>query len=133
MAAAPSLYALTIAVLLALPGCAERPQESSAAAAAATPVPDAPVSSPATPSVAQHDRPEPTGPVSPSDCNAPKAERFIGSEAVSPIRAELAEAVAPISDIRWVGPGDATTEDLRYERLNVMLDVGGVIRSIHCG
>ena len=41
--------------------------------------------------------------------------------------------VASVSAVRWVRPGDATTEDYSPSRLNVMLDVGGTIASVHCG
>lgn len=75
----------------------------------------------------------PVGPAQPSDCKSIEAEAFVGREADSEARAELAEAVAPITAIRWVGPGDATTEDYSPQRLNVMLDVGGRIVSVHCG
>lgn len=77
-----------------------------------------------------------TSPVSadePADCNAPLAEVFVGRDADAQTRAELGTAVAPTSEIRWVGPGDATTEDYRPARLNVMLDVSGKIVSVHCG
>ena len=57
----------------------------------------------------------------------------MGRRADAATRTDLAAAVAPIAAIRWVGPGDATTEDYSPQRLNVMLDVGGVIRSVHCG
>ena len=74
-----------------------------------------------------------SSPDSPTDCNADKAGNFIGREATPQVRADLEKAVAPVRAIRWVGPGDATTEDYSPSRLNVMLDVGGTIRSAHCG
>lgn len=75
----------------------------------------------------------PVDPADPSTCNAPAAQPFIGREADQAARSELAAAVAPITTIRWVAPGDATTEDLRPERLNVILDLEGAIAAVHCG
>jgi hypothetical protein len=93
--------------------------------------PDRAVSSPAAgaPSPA-YDVP---APAARTDCNADKAGSFIGRDATPQVRADLEKAVAPVRTIRWVGPGDATTEDYSPTRLNVMLDVGGTIRSAHCG
>lgn len=75
----------------------------------------------------------PVGPAASSDCNAPRAEPFVGQTATPDVRERLAAAVAPIATIRWVGPGQATTEDYSPQRLNVMLDVGGTITEVHCG
>lgn len=132
MAASPLLRATLLAGMLV--SCTAAPQDSSAGAAGSSP--DTPVTN----------SPEPqdisgSGDASgsavdsalPSDCNAAKAETFVGRRAEASVRRELTNAVAPISTIRWVGPGDATTEDYGPQRLNVMLDAGGVIRSVHCG
>lgn len=67
------------------------------------------------------------------DCNAIKAQPFVGLKADGNTRTRLLEAVKPVSAVRWVGPGDATTEEYSPSRLNVMLDAGGTIRSVHCG
>lgn len=66
-------------------------------------------------------------------CNANRAQSFVGKKADPQTRADLASAVSPVSDIRWVAPGMATTEDYRIERLNVMLDQQDTIVSLHCG
>jgi hypothetical protein len=115
------------AALLALAGCTQGNSSNNPGNSAS----DRSVSSPAggTQSPA-NDVPAPAGP---TDCNADKAGSFIGREATPQVRADLEKAVAPVRAIRWVGPGDATTEDYSPSRLNVMLDVGGTIRSAHCG
>jgi len=123
MAAAPILRSIALAGLM-LAACTDAPEPS----------PDTPVSSGVQPvGAGTPTSTEPSGPAQPSDCNAPKAERFVGRNADAATRAELAAAVAPTTTIRWVGPGDATTEDYSTSRLNVMLDVGGTSRSAHCG
>ena len=131
MAAAPLLRALAFAAALALGACADAAEEQPAAVAQS---PDTPVANTAGPVSA--DPPplaSPVGPATPDDCNAPKAEPFVGRTADPATRRELTAAVAPITAIRWVGPGDATTEDYSPQRLNVMLDVSGKIVSVHCG
>jgi hypothetical protein len=134
MAAARTFRAFVLTGALVLAACTDTPESSGGAAAQS---PDASVSNAAGPAPSPNpgNPPlvSPVGPGTPSNCNAPKAEAFVGRDASSATRAELTAAVAPVSAIRWVGPGDATTEDYSPQRLNVMLDVGGVIRSAHCG
>ena len=133
MAAVSSFPATLVASALALAACTETPDDPTAAAQApstpvsSTPMPE-PVATPARPALTPA-----VEPVQPSDCNAPKARPFVGRTADAATRADLASAVAPVAAIRWVGPGDATTEDYSPQRLNVMLDVAGKIVSVHCG
>jgi len=132
MAASPLLRAILLAGMLV--SCTAAPQDSSAGAAGSSP--DTPVTSSPEPqdtSGSGGASPSPVGAALPSDCKAPKAEPFVGRRADASVRTDRTNAVAPITAIRWVGPGDATTEDYGPQRLNVMLDVGGVIRSVHCG
>ena len=129
MAAARFLSVLS-AALLALAGCTQENSASSPDNPGSV-SPDAPVSSPASGVASPAD--DVPAPAAPSDCNADKASSFVGREATPKVRADLEKAVAPVRAIRWVGPGDATTEDYSPSRLNVMLDVGGTIRSAHCG
>ena len=111
---------------LLLAGCADAdPAVSGDAATAASP--DTPVSSDVDPAAPV------AGSDEPADCNAAAAVRFVGQRADNATRARLLEAVGPVSAVRWVRPGDATTEDYSPSRLNVMLDVGGTIASVHCG
>lgn len=115
---------------LLLAGCVEaEPATSGDQAAGAAASPDTPVSSDADPGA-----PDASAATDvPSDCNAQEAQRFVGEKADEATRARLLKAVKPVSAVRWVGPGDATTEDYSLSRLNVMLDAGGTIRSAHCG
>lgn len=131
MAAASFFRALGLAGALALGACTDAAEEPGAVVAQS---PDTPVAKAAEPPNAN--RPplvSPVGSATADDCNAPKAEPFVGRPADPATRADLTAAVAPITAIRWVGPGDATTEDYSPQRLNVMLDVGGKIVSVHCG
>ena len=113
---------------LLLTGCADAdPAVSGDAAAANAASPDTPVSSDVDPAAPV------AGSDEPADCNAAAAVRFVGQRADNATRARLLEAVGPVSAVRWVRPGDATTEDYSPERLNVMLDAGEVIVSAHCG
>ena len=134
MAAASIFRAIAVGGALVLIACTETPESSGNGGAQS---PDAPVSNAAgpraSPSPGNPPLVSPVGPATPSDCNAPNAVAFVGRKADSATRAELTAAVAPVGAIRWVGPGDATTEDYSPQRLNVMLDVGGTIRSVHCG
>lgn len=139
MAAASFRHSAILAGLL-LAACgdaAEGPAGEDPVAAAASPDPNVPVTSGAgTYPAAGADAPRltsPIGPAVPTDCNAPQAEPFIGERATPAVRERLAATVAPITAIRWVGPGQATTEDYTPQRLNVMLDPGGAITEVHCG
>ncbi|MXP40809.1 hypothetical protein GRI75_03995 [Altererythrobacter soli] len=135
MAAAPLKHwaILTGLLLTACGDAAQGPAGADPVAAAGDP--DTAVASAAdpAPSPVHPTMTSPVGPAVPSDCNAPKAEPFIGQTATPAVRERLAAAVAPIATIRWVGPGQATTEDYSPQRLNVMLDVGGAITEVHCG
>lgn len=127
---APHTLSALGAVGLIIAGCVEADPTVSSDGAAADAAPlDAPTSAVVDPAASQAG----VGPAEPSDCNAAAAERFVGQKADSPLRARLLDAVAPVTMVRWVGPGDATTEDYSPSRLNVMLDAGGAIRSAHCG
>ena len=134
MAAASFFQAIVAGAALALAACTDTAEAPGATAAGSS---DAAVSKAAqtrpSPSPGNPPLVSPIAPAAPSHCNAPKAERFVGRNADAAAREELAFAVAPIGAIRWVGPGDATTEDYSPQRLNVMLDVGGKIVSVHCG
>jgi len=129
MAAASFLRTLALAGALVLGACADAAEQQPVVQS-----PDTPVANAAGPVNAEPPLlTSPVRPAAPSDCNAPKAEPFVGRQADPATRADLTAAVAPITAIRWVGPGDATTEDYSPQRLNVMLDVGGKIVSVHCG
>ena len=132
MAAASFLRLIALASSFALAACGadeSNPAENVAAS------PEVPVFSEETPPATAEaaTMAMPVGTPEPTDCNADRAAQFAGRTADTEVRAELVEAVAPVTAIRWVGPGDATTEDYSPERLNVMLDAGEVIVSAHCG
>ena len=66
-------------------------------------------------------------------CNSRLAAPYIGQKLDADTRGELMTAVAPIVTVRWIGPGEATTDDLNPQRLNVMYDGDNVITSVGCG
>jgi hypothetical protein len=129
MKLAPNMLSALGAVGLIRAGCVDAdPAVSGADDAAANVAPDTPVSADIAPPGS-----DTTASDEPRDCNAGEARRFVGEQADEATRARVLEAVAPVSAVRWVGPGDATTEDYSPSRLNVMLDAGGKIVSVHCG
>ena len=130
MRLSPGLLCALGAAGLLLAGCVEsEPAASGDQAAGPVASPDTLVSSGTDPGA-----PDASAATDvPSDCNAEEAQRFVGEKADEATRARLLEAVKPVSAVRWVGPGDATTEDYSQSRLNVMLDAGGTIHSVHCG
>ena len=77
--------------------------------------------------------PQIQGPIEASDCNLARAEDFIGEEADSDTRYRLLDQVAPLTNVRWLGPDEETGEELRPDRLNVMLDADDVITAVSCG
>ncbi|PEQ11089.1 hypothetical protein B2G71_18800 [Novosphingobium sp. PC22D] len=70
-----------------------------------------------------------------SSCGAPQVKGFIGQVDSPDIRAKITEAVgdkAP-GGVRFVLPGEATTDDMRPDRLNVMIDTINIVRDLRCG
>ena len=76
---------------------------------------------------------EVTGPVELTDCNAVRAEPFIGREADLDTRVALLDAVAPLPNVRWIGPGESVDGNLEPTRLTVFLDADEVITGLRCG
>lgn len=60
-------------------------------------------------------------------CGAKALTHLIGKK--------LGDAGVPAASpkVRHIGPGDAVTEDLRIERLNLYVNGAGVIEMINCG
>ena len=60
--------------------------------------------------------------------------RISSGDAVdSETRYELLDQVAPLTDVRWFGPGEDRGADLKPDRLNVFLDADDVITAVSCG
>lgn len=74
----------------------------------------------------------PTDPAS-SSCGATAAAEFLGQANSAPLRQQIAEKSQPRGGLRFIRPGEAQTQDFNNNRLNVMLDAGGVIRDFRCG
>lgn len=65
-------------------------------------------------------------------CGADLAARFIGATARPDVREAVKGSVAH-DQIRWIKPGTAVTQDLRPDRLNVILSADGRILTMRCG
>ena len=66
-------------------------------------------------------------------CGASKVQSYIGQEATVPVRTEVARIAGSASD-RWIYPDSIVTQDLRMDRLNVVMERGtDKIISIKCG
>ena len=66
-------------------------------------------------------------------CNSSAVVDYLGQEASEETRAALLEAIAPLENVRWVGPNDAMTMDYLPDRLTVELDESGLITTASCG
>lgn len=129
-----SLFVLPSATLLALSlaACAPSPDTAPGTTPEAAPpaVSEAPVPPATEPSA------ETPAPAVPGDATAPcKAEAvqsFIGREASQSTIAE-AKAAAGAGNVRVIKPGQPVTMDYSAERLNLKVDDGNVIASVHCG
>lgn len=65
-------------------------------------------------------------------CGLGKVWSLIGTMADVPGRSR-AETLAGHGRIRWITPGTAITQDFRADRLNLILDDKGHIRTLRCG
>ncbi|MEE4154106.1 MAG: hypothetical protein V2I27_08090 [Erythrobacter sp.] len=66
------------------------------------------------------------------DCNADLVEPFIGREADFRVRSEVLEYVAPIVNVRWLGPGEEGTREFEMVELIIRLDEDDTILSARC-
>lgn len=66
-------------------------------------------------------------------CNSALVTPFLGRNADEATRAAVRQAIAPVDNVRWVGPEDAMTMDYRPDRLTLELDSDGAITTASCG
>lgn len=66
-------------------------------------------------------------------CRANLAQPFVGQQLDLDTRSELLDAVAPQVLIRFIEPGEAVTDDLNPERLNVSIGEDGAVAEVYCG
>jgi hypothetical protein len=69
--------------------------------------------------------------LSPGGCNAQAAQKLVGAAASEGVGKE-AQRLAGAESVRWIGPGDAVTQDFNSARLNIETD-GRRIVAIRCG
>ena len=66
-----------------------------------------------------------------SECDAAKAEAFIGRDA--PLVAEQARLATGAKAVRVIGPDQAVTMDFRPDRLNLETSADGKVVKARCG
>jgi hypothetical protein len=64
-------------------------------------------------------------------CSAQAAQKLVGSAATEAVGKE-AQRLAGAESVRWIGPGDAVTQDYNSARLNIETD-GRRITAVRCG
>lgn len=67
----------------------------------------------------------------PEQCGADRAAQHEGEMATPDLRDRII-SYAPNGDVRFINPGDAVIQDLRYGRLNIHLDKAGLIEEADC-
>ena len=73
------------------------------------------------------------GMIEASGCNADLARPYIGRDLDVETRSALLGDVAPLVDVRWLGPAEQMTGDVDPQRLNVTFDDNDVITAVACG
>ena len=67
----------------------------------------------------------------PEQCGADRAAAFVTQPFTAELRGRI-EAIAPPGGIRFIRPNDAVTDDLRFERLDVLIDDRGRVEKVDC-
>ncbi|MCY1671506.1 I78 family peptidase inhibitor [Novosphingobium sp. SL115] len=71
-------------------------------------------------------------PQQPDTCGLLRARRLIGSPGDAQARVRVTQTIGH-PRLRWITPGAAITHDYRADRLNLILDDQGMIRTVRCG
>ena len=67
-------------------------------------------------------------------CDVQKVAPYFGQPDSPATRQAIMTAIAPRENVRFVKPGpQSVTPDPKSDRLNVMIDVTGVVRTARCG
>ncbi|MEE4154110.1 MAG: I78 family peptidase inhibitor [Erythrobacter sp.] len=67
-------------------------------------------------------------------CSANRMGQFLGRPADDATRAAIMEAASEVREVRFIAPGsDYIEPDPSSPRLNIMIDVTGMIRDARCG
>ncbi|MEO0388169.1 MAG: I78 family peptidase inhibitor [Pseudomonadota bacterium] len=69
-----------------------------------------------------------TGGIGAAECGANQAGDLVGQSLI-----DLTDATFPATVTRFINPGDAITEDVRPDRMNITLDENGVVTGVFCG
>lgn len=121
------LFSLNFLALpaLALAACSQEADDGPDNRPSATPASDAPPTTAPPATVGEPQAGEATTAATASDdpCGASKVAPYIGREATVPVRSEVARISGAKSD-RWIYPDSIVTQDLRMDRLNVIMEKG---------
>ena len=66
-------------------------------------------------------------------CNADLARPYVGERVDAETRGRLLSEVAPLVNVRWLGPDEAAGEETDPERLTVTFDEEDKIIEVECG
>lgn len=122
------LFSLNLLALpaLALGACSQQPDDGPDSQPSASPAADAqPATVPPIVIGEPQARATTTAASAPTDdpCGASKVAPYIGREATVQVRSEVARVSGAKSE-RWIYPDSVVTQDLRIDRLNVIMEKG---------
>lgn len=67
-------------------------------------------------------------------CGANRMGPFLNQPASDEVRSQIMDATADVREVRFISPGSNYVKpDPTHPRLNIMIDVTGVIRDARCG
>ncbi|MEM8871978.1 MAG: I78 family peptidase inhibitor [Pseudomonadota bacterium] len=66
--------------------------------------------------------------IGPDSCDARSQQRLVGRELT-----DMAAVSAAAPKVRFIDPGDAVTQDVQPDRLNVQLDENRRVTRVYCG
>ena len=108
------------------------PAGTAASGDAPDPMPAAPAIVSANPQAGPYEEGTMTDPKA-SSCGATRGASYLGERYSGELEQSIAHIVPEGGTMRAVRPGDAVTQDLRENRLNIMLDGSDIVRDLRCG
>lgn len=76
---------------------------------------------------------EPPETPEPSLCNADLARPYVGETVDAETRGRLLSEVAPLVNVRWLGPDEDAGEEADPDRLTIRFDENDEITQVECG